>query len=448
MSSWSSPYCPRCGAARCRSAGPRNAFACLQCGAQFSIDGSQGLPHVRMHTPAPGLARLQSHMRWLLPLLLLLMALPWLVPLVQQFIKNDSNPHEQHQALGRSEAATIVEHNGQRLLVQLFENREQEQAVYRAVISDMASGKPLAEPQRFSMHWASGSGRAELRFFSDGQLYLSVKERGFWRLDPATLRFVDLLPQLSERFAPQLGEGVVGVAIQRRNRPDSLEVTSSSGSKYHVYWLLNQIVPAAESSRLYAKAQATYGQRIAHYRYVQLPRPTGEERRALLVQSWWRYEPGQPVFFDYFDLLPSDSEEVRNWPHHYATMSGGFSTSSYAVKDRGLTRIDVVQPAVPRFHADILGENANRVLLTYTPTPVLQEGRVIQLLDKATSQVVWSRTVDQLPQLGTREGGTYVTGQAVSGGFVLFNDLQQPALLIGDEGQTVHDFSLTAKPAR
>ncbi|MFE1573039.1 hypothetical protein [Comamonas odontotermitis] len=448
MSPWSSPYCPRCGAADCRSAGPRNAFACLQCGAQFSVDHGQGLPQVRMHTPASGLARLQSHMRWLFPLLVVLMVLPWLVPHVQQFFKSDMKPYELRQALGRSEGATIVERNGQRLLVQLFENREQDQTVYRAVISDMVSGKPLAEPQRFSMHWASGSGRAELRFFSDGQLYLTLQERGLWRLDPATLRFVDLLPQLGERFGPQLGAGVVGVAIQRRGRPDSLEVTSSTGSKYLVYWLLGQIVPAAESSSLYQKAQASYSERIPYYRYERLPRPTGEEDRALLVRSWWRYEPGQPIFFDYFDLLPTDSQAVRGWPHHYIAIGGGFSTSAYAVKDRGLLRIDVVQPAVPRFHADILAENTTRVLLTYTPTPVRQEGRVIQLLDKATGQVVWSRTVDQLPQLGSREGGLYVTGQAVNGGFLLFNDLQQPASLIGDDGQTVHDFSPPAKTAR
>ena len=247
-----------------------------------------------MHTPAPGLARLQSHMRWLFPLLVVLMVLPWLVPHVQQFFKSDMKPYELRQALGRSEGATIVERNGQRLLVQLFENREQDQTVYRAVISDMVSGKPLAEPQRFSMHWASGSGRAALRLFSDGQLYLTLQERGFWRLDPATLRFVDLLPQLGERFGPQLGAGVVGVAIQRRDRPDSVEVTSSTGSKYYVYWLLGQIVPAAESSSLYQKAQATYRERIPYYRYERLPRPTGEEDRALLVQSWWRYSQTAP----------------------------------------------------------------------------------------------------------------------------------------------------------
>ncbi|WP_395026477.1 hypothetical protein [Comamonas odontotermitis] len=448
MSPWSSPYCPRCGAADCRSAGPRNAFACLQCGAQFSVDHGQGLPQVRMHSPAPGLARLQSHMWWLLPLLVVLMVLPWLVPHVQQFFKSDMEPYERRQALGRSEGATIVERNGQRLLVQLFENREQDQTVYRAVISDMVSGKPLAEPQRFSMHWASGSGRAVLRFFSDGQLYLSLQERGLWRLDPATLRFVDLLPQLGERFGPQLGAGVVGVAIQRRDRPDSLEVTSSTGSKYLVYWLLGQIVPAAESSSLYQKAQASYSERIPYYRYERLPRPTGEEDRALLVRSWWRYEPGQPIYFDYFDLLPADSQEVRESLRYLVAVGDGFSTRSYAVKERGLLRIDVVQPAIPRFHADILAENTSRVLLTYTPTPVRQEGRVIQLLDKATAQVVWSRTVEQLPQLGSREGGLYVAGQAVNGGFLLFNDLQQPALLIGDDGQTVHDFSPPAKTAR
>ena len=79
-----------------------------------------------MHTPAPGLARLQSHMRWLFPLLVVLMVLPWLIPHVQQFFRSDMKPYELRQAWGRSGGATIVERNGQRLLVQLFENREQD----------------------------------------------------------------------------------------------------------------------------------------------------------------------------------------------------------------------------------------------------------------------------------------------------------------------------------
>ncbi|MEG1456823.1 MAG: hypothetical protein RSC66_14775, partial [Comamonas sp.] len=84
----------------------------------------------------------------------------------------------------------------------------------------------------------------------------------------------------------------------------------------------------------------------------------------------------------------------------------------------------------------------------YNPTPVRQEGRVIQLLDKANQQVVWSRTVDQLPQLGKREGGAYVTGQAVSGGFLLLNDMRQPALLLGDDGEVLQDFMAASGTGR
>lgn len=447
MRSWSSPYCPRCGAADCRSAGVRHVFACLQCGAQFQLEHSPGQTLVRMQSSAsaPDWTRLRSHLYWLLPALALAVAMPWWLPPLENGLKAILPAKARRDtitaaALGRSEATTLVEHNGQRLLVQLYESREQEQVVYRAVVRDAASGRTVAEPQRMAMPWAGTSGRAELRFFSDGQLYLFLKERGFWRLDLATLRFVDLLPLLSERFAPELGEGVVGVAPQRRDRPDSLEVTSRSGSKYLVFWLPGQIWPASENNRLYEKAQAGYGQEVAYYRYESLPRPTGEQDRALLVQSWWRHQPGQPTYFGYFDLQPSDSQEVQTSPRSYVPIGDGYSTRSYAVKDRGLLRVTVVQPAVARFHADVMAENDRRVLLAYNPTPVRQEGRVIQLLDKASNQVVWSRTIDQLPQLGKREGGAYVSGQAVSAGFLLLNDLQQPALLIGDDGQVLQDF--------
>ncbi|MEJ5152662.1 hypothetical protein [Comamonas sp. MYb396] len=452
-SSLSSPYCPRCGAANCRSAGARDRFACLQCGAQFRLEQLQGQVFTGMSTTADAAsgARLRRHLPWLAVLLAMLLSIPWWLPRLKPGLQLKLPAAWQDKAaplaLGRSEATTLIERNGQRLLVQLFENREQGDVVYRVLVRDAATGASLGEPQRMAMPWAGSSGRAELQFFSDGQLYLFLRERGFWRLDLASLRFVDLLPQLSEKFAAQLGEGIVGVAPKGRDRPDSLEVTSRSGSKYLVYWLIGQIWPAADSSSLYEMAQAGYRQEIAFYRYESLPRPTGEEGRALLVQSWWRHEPGQPAYFGYYDLQPSDSREVQSSPRSYVAIGDGFSTRPYATKDRGLLRIKVVQPAVPRFHADVMAENARRLLLAYNPTPLRQEGRVIQLLDKASEQVVWSRTIDQLPPLGQREGGMYVTGQAVSAGFLLLDDMRQPALLIGDNGEVLQDFGAAAQGA-
>ncbi|QMV71511.1 hypothetical protein HS961_00925 [Comamonas piscis] len=446
-SSLSSPYCPRCGAANCRSAGARDHFACLQCGAQFQLEQYPGQTVLRMQPSAsePSLHRLRSHWPWLLPALALVAAMPWWLPPLHQRVQSMLMAPEKGRAMnpaawGRSEATTLVEHQGKRVVVQLYESREQDDVVYRVLLRDAADGSPVAEPQRMAMPWAGSSGSAELQFFSDGQLYLFLKERGWWRFDPGSLRFVDLLPQLSAKFAAELGEGIVGVAPQRRDRPDSLEVTTRSGSKYLVYWLLGQIWPSADSHRLYEKAQAGYGQETSYYRYQSLPRPTGEADRALLVQSWWRHEPGQPAYFGYFDLVLSSSPEVQSSPRSFVPVGDGYATRPYAINDRGLLRIHVVPPAVPRFHADVVAENARRLLLAYNPTPVRQEGRVIQLLDKANHQVVWSRTIDQLPQLGKREGGMYVTGQAVSGGFLLLNDMRQPALLLGDDGEVVQDF--------
>ncbi|MCD2165097.1 hypothetical protein [Comamonas koreensis] len=396
-------------------------------------------------------ARLRRHLPWVAVLLAMLVSIPWWLPRLQPGLQLKLPAAWQDKAaplaLGRSEATTLIERNGQRLLVQLYESREQDDVVYRAVLRDAATGASLGEPQRMAMPWAGTSGRAELQFFSDGQLYLFLRERGFWRLDLASLRFVDLQPQLSARFAAQLGEGIVGVAPKGRDRPDSLEVTSRSGSKYLVYWLLGQIWPAADSSSLYEKAQSGYRQEIAFYRYESLPHPTGEENRAVLVQSWWRHEPGQPAYFDYYDLQPSDSREVQSSPRSYVPIGDGFFTRPYAIKDRGLLRIKVVQPAVPRFHAEVMAESTRRLLLAYNPTPLRQEGRVIQLLDKASQQLVWSRTIDQLPQLGKREGGMYVTGQAVSAGFLLLNDMRQPALLIGEDGELLQDFTAAAQGA-
>ena len=77
-SSLSSPYCPRCGAANCRSAGVRDHFACLQCGAQFQLEQRQGQTVLRMQptASAPDWSRLRSHLRWLLPALAVVSAGP------------------------------------------------------------------------------------------------------------------------------------------------------------------------------------------------------------------------------------------------------------------------------------------------------------------------------------------------------------------------------------
>lgn len=431
-----SPFCPRCGAAHCQPAGASNSWACQQCGAQFTLQY--------------GYAPLQAqgsawwpHLRWVLPLVVILLMLPWLLPLLRKEMQAlpAQRAVEEARNLGRVEAGNVVLRDGQRVLLRLYETRENGQTVSQVVLTDAASGKRLAEPQRLATPGTGGGAQTKLEYFSDGQLYLALKERSLLRLDPATLRFVDLLPELTQRHAAQLGEGLVKLEMQSRDRPDSLLVTTRSGTQYYVYWLAGQIVPYGDASKAYAQAVQSYGQQRAQYRFIEMPREAGQETASYLVRFWARYEPGQPYYNGYFSLHPAGSKEVREaQPGSYLDVGGGLMTRHWYVKEQGLLKVQVVQPQSLRFHAEVMGESPTRVLLAYNPTPLRNEGRVIQLLDKSNNQVAWSRPADQLPQLGQREGGAYVTGQVVPGGFLLFNDMREPALLLDDNGQILQDF--------
>ena len=54
-------------------------------------------------------------------------------------------------------------------------------------------------------------------------------------------------------------------------------------------------------------------------------------------------------------------------------------------------------------------------------------------------KVVWSRTLEQLPQI-TGTGGS-LSADGLPSGFYLRSDSRTPALLIDNQGQILHDFS-------
>ena len=447
----SNPYCPQCGAAGCMPVRGRvGIFACQACFAQIDY----GLHASGLYVgAAPGTEAVSNplwrHRKWVMAVVAGVLALPLALPPLLRLFQPSATPADYAAQLpGRVEAATVVEHNGKPAYLRVMEQRKQGQAQYSVLVTDLASGKPLADAQQISLPSARGSQQPQLRQFSDGLWYLVLNERHLLRLEPGTLRFVDITASLGERFAQDLGKGVVKLSIQGDGRPDCFEVLSSDGQQFYLYWLTGQLLPYGDSSKLYAQAQATYQQLRSQFRFVDLPRPTGQERVKLLVQAWSRYEPGQMANYDYFDLTPTDSAAVRESPNSYVAVGSGYAVRPYAVKDRGLVKIQAVAPATPRFHAQVLAHNASRVLLAYNPTPLREEGRVFQLLDTSNQQIVWSRTAEQLPQLSARDGGAWATGRAVYGGFLLQMDSASPALLIDNQGVVLHDFTAAAQRAR
>ncbi|MGE8318074.1 MAG: hypothetical protein ACN6O3_04955 [Comamonas sp.] len=438
-------HCPRCGAARCQPVrGRRDGYACASCGAQFRFSDDSGsgaqlrMVHGADAIQAGGLRGFKWVFVALAAVLAVGVAMALLVPR-----HRPAAPAVARDA-GQLQTAALVENSGKISYVRVMELREAEQAVFQVLVTELQTGKRLSEPQRFAFPRAGGSRRPELRQFSDGQLYLVLNERQLLRFDPGAQQFVDLSARLAERFPQQLGAGVAKLQFAYQDRPDALEVTSSEGGKFYVHWLTDQIVADRDAGTAYREAVAGYRHERSHYRFAPTSPKTGDATPYLLVRYWMKAEPGRMQYLGYFDLYPAghDKDERSRWKD--PEVGSGWAVRPYVVSDYGLLRLEAVPPATKRFHAQVLAENATRLLLAYSPTPVQEEGRVLQLLDKASHQVVWSRTAEQIPQLGTRGGGSYAIASALPSGFFISQHAMQPALLIDNDGNTVHDFTVRA----
>ena len=185
----------------------------------------------------------------------------------------------------------------------------------------------------------------------------------------------------------------------------------------------------------------TYTHTQRFYRYLPvLDKRAGE----LLVQYEAKAEPGKPLFSFDVELIPVTVAEPlpKSVASGNIVEGGQYWVRPYRVQDLGLVKVWPVQPQERRFHAEVLGENSQRVLLAYSSSPVKEEGRVLQLLDKSSQQIVWSRPASQIPALAAdRNGGSYVVATALTQGFFINLYGSEPALLIDNNGAVLKDFA-------
>lgn len=434
--------CPQCGATgSSRVTGTPNVYACKNCQAEFVLSDSNAprLVHV-VHSMASDQFEKLRKFKLAVAVGAGLFMLLLLTPFLLDLFKKAGPPPERP---GRLEASTVyVPEGGKTGYVRVLETGDDRSDRYRIVITDLASGKSLAEPQTIGFQRNTGSRRPGIKHFSDGNVYLVLNAQRLMRLEPAGPRFVDMNEALINRYPQQLGVGIAKLELAINAYPDMLKVTTNSGENYNVYWVTGEILREGESYN--DLRQRPYASYVATVKRIAVAAATSDRDRAssndpgLLVSYEQKVRPGEYATRPYLELLDAGNSGLRSMPERYAAVTPEWMVNTSRLKELGVVNLTLLPPGQKRFHADVLAENATRVLLAYNATPVTEQGRILQLIDKETHAVVWSRTVEQLPQI-TRNG-TYLNADPLPSGFYVTSDSSTPSLLIDNNGNIVHDF--------
>ncbi|AMM23718.1 hypothetical protein AX767_04695 [Variovorax sp. PAMC 28711] len=434
--------CPQCGATgSSKVTGTPNLYACKNCQAEFVLSDSNApksvhVVHSMAHDQFEKLRKFKLGLAVGAGVFMVLLLTPFLL----DRFKKAGPPPEQP---GRLEASTVyVPEGGKTGFVRVLETGDDRSDRYRIVITDLASGKSLAEPQTIDFQRNTGSRRPAIKHFSDGSIYLVLNAQRLMRLEPAGPRFVDMNEALINRYPQQLGVGVAKLELAISAYPDLLKVTTNSGENYNVYWLTGEILREGESyDDLRKRPYASYTDTVKRIAVASASsdRDRGSSNDpGLLVSYEQKVRPGEYTNRPYLELLDAENSGLRSMPERYAAVTPEWMVNALRLKELGIVNLTLLPPGQKRFRANVLAENATRVLVAYAPTPVTEQGRILQLIDKLTHAVVWSRTVDQLPQI-TRNG-TYLSADPLPSGFYVTSDSSTPSVLLDNNGNIAHDF--------
>ena len=428
-------FCPQCGSGECVPTSGDNQFLCQSCGTQFGVSLINDNPQARIVDTQVKAQHQLASLKWIAVLLVVIAAAAITTPLLHK-TRAPASADKRSENLGRPEDSALFENSGSFSFIQLFSDSTEQQTIYHAVVSDMQTGKRLSEPQEF--RFPKASGRQELKYLEDGNLYVIFMERWLYRFDPGAMRFVDITPQLAEKFPQQLGVGLSKVGFTYRSR-EGFSVTSADGTDYRIYWFSGQILNDRGEGLSYAKVARTYTQQRVEWQLLPVKSDSIRNARYVLAQTWNRWEPGQMYRTDYVELIPENSEDVQSDPKGYIKAGGGFRVKPYLFDD-GFIRLEPLDTQTPRFNARILAQNEQRLLLSYTPTPDESQGQVLQIVDKPSRKIIWSRTRDQIAPLASISGRWYGFAMGLPSGFYIKVNRPGYGFLMGNDGSIVHDF--------
>lgn len=434
--------CPQCGSGRCsKVAGSPSLYACDNCGAEFVLSDSNAPKEVHVvHSMDQGQFNSLKNVKFMIAgaaaVFLLIMLAPTLIGWFKT-AKPLAAP-----SYGRLQASTVYQTHAKDInVVRVMESGNEKTDVYQVLINSLESGKKLSEPQRFEFQRNTQSQYPQLAQFSDGNIYLLLNGQKFLRLDRGSAQFVSLDNELVNRFPKELSMGIAKLEFGTQAYPDSLEVTNNAGERFSAYWVTSEIMAYGESnSRFRSRPFASYTESQKHYGFASL---RGLKNMSTSAEVLVRYE--QKVHAGQYNNRPNialyaindELAASRSSPLTPVTPEWGVDPS--ALQSMGVIQLTPVAPVEKRFRSNVLASNDKRVLIVFNTTPVTDQGRVLQLIDVADGHVVWSRTVEQLPQI-TRSG-TYLAADALPSGFYITSDNSTPSLLIDNEGAIVHDFS-------
>ena len=437
--------CPQCGAGKCsKLPGMPNLYACQNCGAEFVLSDSNAPKQMRVvHSLDEGqfesLKRFKGQMAVVAGMLLLVLLGLMLWP---QLLRIFEAARPVLPNYGRLVEITLYQAQGKQYnVVRVMESGDENRDVFQILVNSLDSGKKLAEPQRLEFQRTTLSRKPQLMHFSDGNVYLVINSQRFLKLDQGSAQFVDLNDQLVNRYPRQLSVGISGIERAGDEYRDALVVTSNSGERFYVYWLTGEInVYGDNYSHFRARDFASYPQTVKRYGFAKAPLPVADiSFPSLLVSYQQRVKDGEYQNVPGITLQSTDKPLGSTRAEALLELSPQWSVNAADLKKIGVQQLTLVPPVERRFRGDVLAQNASRVLIAFNTTPVTDQGRVLQLLNVADGQVVWSRTVEQLPQI-TRKG-TYLSADALADGFFIRSDNSTPSLLIDNQGAIVHDFS-------
>jgi len=436
--------CPRCGSGSSQPVpGTPNLRLCSACGSEFVLSDSNAPRQVNVthrideeqfnrlkHLRKVGLAMVVA--------VLLAVALPLLWPLLRDALPTPPD-HGQLQA-----STVYAADNGATAQVLVQQKAQDRTDHYRISIRQLGNDRALAEPLLLSYPRTTLSQPPRFAHFSDGSIVLVMNGTQLFGLQQDSGRFTRLDDTLVNRHPAQLGAGVSRIEPGTAQQPDSLAVTSNAGERFVVFWLSGQIVPLAQ-------LQADFQQHTTQLPAVARPQFAfarveggGDSLQAasspgLLLRYTQRVGKGS------YHLLPSlavrrhDDPTVMAAAQDFVALAGGWVSGRERIQQAGLEGLQLIAPVQLRYRGAVLAANAQRVLIVFNTTPVTDQGRVLELLDATSGKAVWSRTLEQLPQI--TGSGAQLSADALPAAFYLRSTPAAPALLIDNNGEILHDFN-------
>lgn len=333
--------------------------------------------------------------------------------------------------------STLYEGDNRQNFIRVFLREEGHAQFMQVVVDDFESGNRLSKPQRFNVEAGTPPDWAHFRQHSDGNLYMVLQNRQFLYFNALAHQFTDLTGALQQLFPKELGGGIESIAFQEPEWPDALLVRSG-GQAFYVNWLARLITPQEQAPQVYAQAAASYTEAWQSFAFV--PDGEGDEGSAYLVRFMSKGGNQQMRRQPQVSLYTLDTA-LQAQLVGFQPIGDGFALKVANTRSSDLIMLEPLPPMKSLHGGQVLAMNPGRVLVLFDSQKTGSRGKVLQLIHRSSKQLIWSQTLDGLPQLTGATSGPQVQADSVRDGFYLRAGYATPALLIDNDGKTVYDFT-------